>query len=703
MAEGHQLPEQSVEKSSNAVMAQQEAKTPETAFSSSPYDGARMSASGTRRSSTTRISGVTPRRARSRRISSHHADETFSSLIESHHEYQWRMFAPKGVGKFLKWLITGHAIAPPPNTEQESKDKIDNLARTLSLLRDYEAKFGMPNGGSKKEQEWVLEELCKKLFASGVPIWVLQPVMGIAAQGLTGLQDFDFFLLPTSGIIIPSQETMGYSTLFYQMQGGFCLYRINMYEKVLARLASFCTNTRTMNSVPDKFLPQLLMKDIRHYSQHEGEFLHDKDAVAREILDLASRGYGLFFLTRVEEILTQQQEEERLANEDDESGGEFMSDGETSALSYQSFWNVDETIRELFTRLATIEAAECLDAIDRSPALDAVWPRRYIVLFRALSSAGSSALWFRGSWQDMLLSGGLAAVVAFMFQTNTRLWKNQRMIFEVIVSFIVGLASGMITIKLPETTCFSAIALASMIDYLRGFGIVFSIMEVMSKNKMSGSSDFIEAVLFSFLISISILFGLNTAQRIMGLDELDGANTSDGTDYMDCGQPLPQLWFLLILPMASMGWAAGFKPAYGDLPLMTAHGVLAFIVSWAVESATGDGFVGSFVAALTTSTVAGLMSRFTGRQALGDTFTGLYALVPGIYITQGFLTAIDPNGVFDESTFFVTLILKAVVIGVGSWCGTLLCAPTNLGTNAGILSSQSKEGDTPNLGAVLFI
>lgn len=599
-----------------------------------------------------------------RRSSTHHADEVFSSLVESHDAYQWQKHAPKGVLKFLKWLVTGfsHGVALAP--EDDSKEKMSNLARTLTLLRMYEAKWGMPNGGSKKEQEWVLEELCKRLYASGVPVWVLQPVLSISATGLTGRSGFDFFLLPASGIIIPPQGAAGYSTHFYQMNGSFCMYRLNMYEKVLARLSSFSTNTRTINSVPDESLPKLLMQDVHHLDELENESLRDKEAVVKNILDLASRGYGLFFLTQVEEIMTQQQEE-RL-NEDDESVGGLASDGEASIFSYHSFWNVEESIRELFTRLACIEAAECLDAIERSPGLDDVWPRRYVVLFRIFSSAGSSALWFNGSWQDMLLAGGLAGMVAFLFQTSSfHFLKNQRVIFEVVCGFVVGLSSGLVTIKLPSPTCFSAIAVASMIDYLRGFGIVFSIMEVMSKNTMSGSADLIEALVFSFLISMSMLFGLRAAEGIMGID--DSPDDSDPDGYMNCGQPIaPTLWFLLILPIASIGWAASFKPAYCDLPLMTFHGILSFIVSWAVEQASGESFFGSFIAALTVSTVAGLVSRFTGRQALGDTLTGLYALVPGIYITESFFAGAIQEDFEEASTFMLKLVLKAVIIGVGS-------------------------------------
>jgi uncharacterized membrane protein YjjB (DUF3815 family) len=87
---------------------------------------------------------------------------------------------------------------------------------------------------------------------------------------------------------------------------------------------------------------------------------------------------------------------------------------------------------------------------------------------------------------------------------------------------------------------------------------------------------------------------------------------------------------------------------------------------------------------------------------LGDTFAGLFALVPGIYIIESFFQGALRGDFKDTGSVLLNLVLKAVIIGVGSWCGTLLCAPNILGTNAGILSSsEAKKND--GLGAVLYI
>jgi uncharacterized membrane protein YjjB (DUF3815 family) len=210
------------------------------------------------------------------------------------------------------------------------------------------------------------------------------------------------------------------------------------------------------------------------------------------------------------------------------------------------------------------------------------------------------------------------------------------------------------------------------------------------------SAHLIEAIISSFLIATSIMTGLFTAERIMGVNE------SDEAEYMDCNDPISELWFFLVAPIVSTGWAAGFLPLYWDMPLMALHGTMAFAVSWAVECASNESCLASFVAALTTSTVAGLLSRFTGRQALGDTFTGLYALVPGICITEGFSALAMGNNDADETILFFNLLLKSVTIAVGAWFGTLLCATTYLGTNAGIQTTKFKDDKRDGLGAMLF-
>jgi len=79
---------------------------------------------------------------------------------------------------------------------------------------------------------------------------------------------------------------------------------------------------------------------------------------------------------------------------------------------------------------------------------------------------------------------------------------------------------------------------------------------------------------------------------------------------------------------------------------------------------------------------------FTGRQAVGNTITGLYTLLPGAYLVSALYEG-------PSSSFITDIVQIAVILGIGGWTGTILCSPTLLGTTRGLLW-QSPTATTPN-------
>ena len=118
---------------------------------------------------------------------------------------------------------------------------------------------------------------------------------------------------------------------------------------------------------------------------------------------------------------------------------------------------------------------------------------------------------------------------------------------------------------------------------------------------------------------------------------------------------------------------------------MTVHGILGYVISWQFyKAASSTSHLNNFLAAMCVTFCAGIVSRFTGRQALGNTIAGLYVLLPGAYlVTEVYKDQIEG--------FLSTIILRAVIIGLGAWTGTILCSPTLLGTNRGLLSHQHQQ------------
>lgn len=273
----------------------------------------------------------------------------------------------------------------------------------------------------------------------------------------------------------------------------------------------------------------------------------------------------------------------------------------------------------------------------------------------------------------MWIAGILAVIVASIGVLPV-LTNSERIIIETVASFLVGLTAGLVSLKFPDHTCYTAIALAGVLDILQGFRVVYAVIEVMSKNTVCGGANLLEGILFTGLIAYFLQFGQYVAASIMEVEA--------SSSFATCSHGIDELWYILLVPLAAASWSILFTPKYKSILLMAFHGTLAFGVNFAMTKSGAQGDVNSFVSAATITFSAGMISRFTGRQAVGNSIAGLYVLLPGAYLVKSIGTAS-----VDES-FFVDIIQKAVVIGMGSWAGTILCSPTVLGTTAGILHQQ---------------
>jgi uncharacterized membrane protein YjjB (DUF3815 family) len=105
--------------------------------------------------------------------------------------------------------------------------------------------------------------------------------------------------------------------------------------------------------------------------------------------------------------------------------------------------------------------------------------------------------------------------------------------------------------------------------------------------------------------------------------------------------------------------------------------------------------VPSFFAAMCVTFSAGIISRFTGRGALGNTVAGLYALVPGAYMVRGMFAA-------TASSFLEKVVIESATIGLGAWTGTILCSPTILGKSSGLHGFSGRHSEKKRQKAMLY-
>ena len=526
------------------------------------------------------------------------------------------------------------------------------------LLRRYLNKYGTPEP-QLDDSIHVLRELSQYLYRGGAPLWALEPVMKQVAQGLTGDNAVEWLLLPRKAAVF----CCGTTSLFGIVRG-FDISLLDATEKITSRVASFASNGRGVSNIPETFpnptelnliTPSgtILMSSpsVQNSSIQQGAEEQSAIELRTRILNLCSSSEGLFYFINSRRYLQS-----------------------ASDASVDDFWIVTDEEREVFQRLACTEAQEMIR--DVANGIRELYPRWILLLSRFVSASGAAAIWFNGYWYDIIVAGLLAAVIAKIAQSSF-LSKQEKIVYEVIASVVVGLISASITLTWPQDTCFEAMATAAVIDILQGFRIVYAIIEVMSKHTVPGGADLIEGIVFTGLIAMSLRFGQQAAIKIFGPAE-------DGHVYGNCRGGIDELWYILFVPVSSVAWAIMFNPNYRDLLPMSIHGCLAFSISYGLSLTGATNNMNLFIAASAVSFSAGIYSRFNGRQSVGNTVTGIYVLVPGAYLARRFFEGTGPTAYMDVS-------LRGIIIGLGCWTGYIFCSPTVLGSTMTLLFQSQQN------------
>jgi uncharacterized membrane protein YjjP (DUF1212 family) len=666
--------------------------------------------------------------------------------------YNWRTHFPSDhkVTSILQWIRSGFG-QNQNETDEHLHKNLFKLASLLRLLREYYSIYGLPehDRGGFNEQMFVLREILKDLYAGGGPVWTLEKAIERGAEGLMGTKNVDVGILPRKGFIcvtpLSSLDRSGNTTYtgnstpshisMFRIQNGFDIQRLTMAEKFLVRIASYASNTYGFSNIPSRYPSSTelhraanaaiaattatttnMTNEILTVLSEKDDNNH-KAMLTKRILNLASCAEGLFFFMnssdrpdttsshhRTHHNVYHYDGSETTADSSNKYNNNTFNNNNNNDNNHnnnsndnnyspnEKFWNIEDHILELFSRLATIEAIQMLQDGHRNKKV--LYSKPIQLLFSFLASAGVCAFWFHGNWIDVLVAGICGLLVRFISGWSF-LSKEDRIVFEAIASVLVGLIAGLLSCFYPTDICFTAIGLSGVLDILQGFRVVYSIIEVMAKHSVAGSADFLQGLLYTTLISFFLRVGQLCAEIITGRESPSKA----------CEGTINEAWYVILVPLAAMSWSGLFNPEYYDLPWMTFHGILAYVITWACNKGDINPQVALFLAAFGVTFSSGLVSRFTGRQAMGNTIAGLYVLVPGAYLVNALFSRIS----FD---FVGPVIVNAAIIGTGAWAGTIFCSPTIVGTTAArlrkgvvvsrVLSRNDLSGEHHNHGPMLF-
>ncbi|KAG0335584.1 hypothetical protein BG000_007392 [Podila horticola] len=286
------------------------------------------------------------------------------------------------------------------------------------------------------------------------------------------------------------------------------------------------------------------------------------------------------------------------------------------------------------------------------------YPVWVTVLAWTTSAAFVAPLAFHGSWLDTALAGLCGLIVGLLGVLAAKLpvYGN---VFEVTSSIVVGFIAK----AFGDRVCFSAVTLAGVVILLPGLLLTQSIMELASRNIVSGAVRMFYALMYAFFLG----FGLSLGSELWDF--------VSGTKYIatpqDCMRGLNPWWYFLIFPAVSTSINIVFNAHPSQWIGMTLVSSVGFTVSYFMAAGPQ---VTATIAAFAVGIAGQMYGRLTGKLSYVPLLSGVLLLVPGSVGVRGVLALIgsDPSQGFN---FALVMVNTSVAITLGVFCSALVWYP----------------------------
>ncbi|KAK3847666.1 MAG: hypothetical protein J3R72DRAFT_361776 [Linnemannia gamsii] len=306
------------------------------------------------------------------------------------------------------------------------------------------------------------------------------------------------------------------------------------------------------------------------------------------------------------------------------------------------------------------EANRALESVTMEPGYYPVW---VTVMSWMTTAAFVAPLAFSGSWLDTALAGlcGLLVGILGLVAAKFPVYGN---VFEVTSSILVGFIAR----SFGDRVCFAAVSLAGVVVLLPGLLLTQAIMELASRNIVSGSVRMFYALMYAFFLG----FGLSLGAELWLFVSSDRTPPSEDV----CKHGVDHWWFFFIFPAVSTSINIVFNAHPSQWFGMTVVTAVGYTVSYFM---TAGPQVTPAIAAFAVGVAGQIYGRITGNLSYVPLLSGVLLLVPGSVGVRGVLAFIgtdptqgDPSQGFQ---FALSMVNIAVSITLGVFCSALVVYP----------------------------
>lgn len=192
--------------------------------------------------------------------------------------------------------------------------------------------------------------------------------------------------------------------------------------------------------------------------------------------------------------------------------------------------------------------------------------------------------------------------------------------------------------------CFTPIAFSSFIVILPGYPMALAIVELVSRQLVSGVVRMVYAMVYSFLLGYGIQMGSSIYILIDDSTSKTTPSCMAATNIGTCDQQrIDQKFFILLVPLFAVAYCVFVRARVFRWPVMIVVSAIGYVVNFCLSCyALAPSQVLQVVPAFTIGLLSNLLTKFTGKMSFDTVLLGVFYLVPGgLSIKAGY-------GIFDS-------------------------------------------------------
>ncbi|KAJ2471333.1 pheromone-regulated protein prm10 [Coemansia sp. RSA 2322] len=312
-------------------------------------------------------------------------------------------------------------------------------------------------------------------------------------------------------------------------------------------------------------------------------------------------------------------------------------------------------------------------ALERVLATPPLYPWWAMIADYVVSSFVICPLFWSGSWRDAAVSALLGLAVSLLQLTAGR-FANYANLFEVSSAFIVSFIAAL----LQDFVCFGIVSFSGIAMLLPGVALTTSIVEMASRNVITGTVRFIFAMCRCFMLGYGISVGSMLGTRVLGRSttvDLLADQMRSNTGLGNCGSGVSKYWWFLLLPVLSLAFNISISAHWRQWPAMLVAGCLAYTVAYFSALSEALAPLAPAIAAFAMGLFANAMATFTNhRSAIEPILGGVQLLVPGSLGLRTVLAFISSSG-SSSGNFLYDMFSTSLSIAVGLFLSGMVVFP----------------------------